>query len=88
MTSPSFLACTHFLITLKFCFTPAPFFFPRRSSPLVLPGPKTAESFQPRDAVAEIEMGKGRAHLFPPPIPPGSFFAFNSPPHTVPHLKD
>lgn len=27
MTSPSFLAYTHFLIILKFCFTPAPFFF-------------------------------------------------------------
>lgn len=69
MTSPSFLACSNFLITLKFCFTPAPFFGPHRSSELVPPGPKLVANFQPSDSIAEIEMGKAQAHLLPPPIP-------------------
>lgn len=88
MTSPSFLACSHFLITLKFCFTPALFFVPRGSSELVPPGPKPVASFQPSDPIAEIEMGEARAHLLPPPVPLHSFFAFHSALNTVPHLKD
>lgn len=63
MTSPSFLACTHFLIILKVCFTPAPLFFPHRSSQLVLLGPKGVESFQSKDAVADTEVGKAWALL-------------------------
>lgn len=50
MTSFSFLACTNFLILLKFGFIPATFFFfPHRSSQLVQPAPKAAESFQSKN---------------------------------------
>lgn len=67
-TPPSFFSYINFLILIpKFCFITAPFFFPpHRRSHLVLPGPTTVGSFQPRDKVTE--MGKAQAHLYPHPF--------------------
>lgn len=67
-TPPSFFAYINFLILIpKFCFITAPFFFPpHRRSHLVLPGPTTVGSFQPRDKVTK--MGKAQAHLYPHPF--------------------
>lgn len=89
MTSFSFLACTNFLILLKFGFIPATFFFflievlswcSLLQKQLRVSSPRIPTSSRDRDGMSSL--------IFTSRSTKQLLFASKSPLYTVPHLKD